>query len=272
MKRLVSLFAVGLCCCLMAFNAFAATGTTETPVPTETEASSQGQDGTQDKVYGVINATNVIVRTGTTRDTDKICSLSKGTTVEVVPNSQVDNPDEFGPRIQISYQGTVGYVAQKYVTIVENVEGWYLLSTATTQASKNINRDTNISIASSYINGTILKPNEEFNFWNIVGKCTYDKGYQDATVYSNGKVTTGIGGGICQVSSTINISAKKAGIATNARKHSLPVSYARREDEATVSYGNVNFKFTNTTGRTIMLVMKSGEGACTCEIWAATNE
>ena len=58
------------------------------------------------------------------------------------------------------------------------------------------------------------------------------------------------------------------GIKTNARQHSLPVSYASREDEATVSFGNIDFKFTNTTGKTIMLVMGAVDGSCTCEVWA----
>lgn len=48
----------------------------------------------------------------------------------------------------------------------------------------------------------------------------------------------GIGGGVCQVSTTVNMAVKSAGIKTNARQHSLPVSYASREDEATVSFGN----------------------------------
>ena len=69
----------------------------------------------------------------------------------------------------------------------------------------------------------------------------------------------------------MNISAKNAGIKTNARQHSLPVSYASREDEATVSFGNVDFSFTNTTGKTLKIVMYSGDGACTCEIWATDS-
>lgn len=136
------------------------------------------------------------------------------------------------------------------------------------KAGANTNRDININIASSYINGKILQPNEKFSFWDTVGKCTYDKGYKDATVYSNGKKTKGIGGGVCQVSTTVNMAVKSAGIKTNARQHSLPVSYASREDEATVSFGNIDFKFTNTTGKTIMLVMGAVDGSCTCEVWA----
>ena len=161
-----------------------------------------------------------------------------------------------------------GYVAKKYIFETEEDGEWYLLSTSTTKAGANTNRDININIASSYINGKILQPNEKFSFWDTVGKCTYDKGYKDATVYNNGKKTKGIGGGVCQVSTTVNMAVKSAGIKTNARQHSLPVSYASREDEATVSFGNIDFKFTNTTGKTIMLVMGAVDGSCTCEVWA----
>lgn len=266
MKRLFKSMSVLIMGCLLAVNVYATNPTNE--VATITEEASQGTT-VEEKIFGKINATNVIMRTGTTRETEKICSLSKGVAVEIVPGSEVENTDEFGNRIKIIYQEKEGYIAKKYVTQIENLQAeWYLLSTATTQADANQNRDTNISIASNYINGTILKPGEKFSFWDTVGKCTYDKGYKDATVYNAGKVSTGIGGGICQVSTTVNISAKNAGIKTNARQHSLPVSYASREDEATVSYGNVDFSFTNTTGKTLKIVMYSGDGACTCEIWA----
>lgn len=269
MKRLFKTMSVLIMGCLLAVNVYATNPTNE--VATITEEASQGTT-VEEKVFGRINATNVIMRTGTTRETEKICSLSKGVAVEIVPGSEVENTDEFGNRIKIIYQEKEGYIAKKYVTPIENIQAeWYLLSTATTQADANQNRDTNISIASNYINGTILKPGEKFSFWDTVGKCTYDKGYKDATVYNAGKVSTGIGGGVCQVSTTVNISAKNAGIKTNARQHSLPVSYASREDEATVSFGNVDFSFTNTTGKTIKIVMYSGDGACTCEIWATDS-
>ena len=267
MKRLIKIMSVFIMGCLLAVNVYAAN-----PIDGETPTEAPVEVTTEEKIYGKINATNVIMRVGTTRDTEKIASLSRGAMVEIVPNSEVENTDEFGTRIKIIYQEKEGYIAKKYVTPIETIDGeWYLLSTATTQASANSNRDTNISIASGYINGTVLKPGEKFSFWSVVGKCTYDKGYKDATVYSSGKVSTGIGGGVCQVSTTVNIAAKNAGISTNARQHSLPVSYAERKDEATVSYGNVDFTFVNTTGKTIKLVMSSGEGGCTCEIWATDS-
>ena len=188
--------------------------------------------------------------------------------VDFIVGSEVENQDEYGTRIKVRVGELEGYVAKKYIFETEEDGEWYLLSTSTTKAGANTNRDININIASSYINGKILQPNEKFSFWDTVGKCTYDKGYKDATVYNNGKKTKGIGGGVCQVSTTVNMAVKSAGIKTNARQHSLPVSYASREDEATVSFGNIDFKFTNTTGKTIMLVMGAVDGSCTCEVWA----
>lgn len=286
-KRLSSFFFSFLLLSLLTVNALA----TETPnsaveiveqqvtdevsVEQQIETEAEGSDQSQELIGGVIKANNVIVRNGPTRETEKICALEKGTQVVIIQGSEVENLDEFGNRIKIKIGDVEGYIAKKYLYTEEELQQiedakkgeWQLLSTATTQASANSNRDVNISIASNYINEKILQPNEQFSFWDTVGKCTYAKGYKDATVYANGKKTTGIGGGVCQVSTTVNIAAKNAGIATKAKQHSLPVSYASRENEATVSYGNQDFKFTNTTGKVIKLVMTSGKGACTCEIW-----
>lgn len=264
-KRFVSIFLIVIALSMFCVYAMAEEPSIEAE---ETGATSEKADN----LIGIINTNNVILREGPTRETIKITSLSQGTQVNIIVGSEVENQDEFGTRIKVRVGDVEGYIAKKYVLVTENDgEEWYLLNSSTTKAGANTNRDVNISIASSYINGKILQPNEKFSFWDTVGKCTYDKGYKDATVYSNGKKTKGIGGGVCQVSTTVNIAAKSLGIKTNARQHSLPVSYASREDEATVSYGNCDFKFTNTTGKTIKLVMKTGEGSCTCEIWAKTE-
>ena len=262
-KRFVSIFLL-----VIALGVFPVSVMAEGP-EIEAEVASSTCENVEEVIEGIINANNVILREGPTRETTKITSFSLGTKVDIVVGSEAENQDEFGTRIMVRFGDLEGYVAKRYVLPAESDdEEWYLLSSSTTKAGANSNRDVNISIASSYINGKILQPNEKFSFWDTVGKCTYDKGYKDAIVYSNGKKTKGIGGGVCQVSTTINMAVKSAGIKTNARQHSLPVSYASREDEATVSFGNTDFKFTNTTDKTIIIVMKSGEGSCTCEIWA----
>lgn len=266
-KRFVSIFLV-----VVAFSMFCLGAIAESP-SSEVEVASSTSENTDDIIEGIINANNVVLREGPTRETVKIASFSQGTKVNIIVGSEVENQDEFGTRIKVKFGELEGYIAKRYVIVVgDNGDEWYLLSSSMTKAGTNSNRDVNISIASSYINGKILQPNEKFSFWETVGKCTYDKGYKDATVYSNGKKTQGIGGGVCQVATTLNMAVKSAGITTNARQHSLPVSYASREDEATVSFGNTDFKFTNTTGKTIMIVMKTGEGSCTCEIWGKVSE
>ena len=262
-KRFVSIFMVAIVLSMFCFSVIAEGPSSEAEV-----ASSTSEDEEEIIGVGVINANNVILREGPTRETAKIASFSQGTKVNFIVGSEVENQDEYGTRIKVRVGELEGYVAKKYIFETEEDGEWYLLSTSTTKAGANTNRDININIASSYINGKILQPNEKFSFWDTVGKCTYDKGYKDATVYNNGKKTKGIGGGVCQVSTTVNMAVKSAGIKTNARQHSLPVSYASREDEATVSFGNIDFKFTNTTGKTIMLVMGAVDGSCTCEVWA----
>ena len=263
-KRFVSIFLIAIALSMFCVYAMAEEPSIEAE---ETGATSEKADN----LIGIINTNNVILREGPTRETAKIASFSKGTKVDFIVGSEVENQDEYGPRIKVRVGELEGYVAKKYIFETEDDGEWYLLSSSTTKAGANTNRDININIASSYINGKILQPNEKFSFWDTVGKCTYDKGYKDATVYNNGKKTKGIGGGVCQVSTTVNMAVKSAGIKTNARQHSLPVSYASREDEATVSFGNTDFKFTNTTGKTIMIVMKTGEGSCTCEVWAKSE-
>ena len=102
-----------------------------------------------------------------------------------------------------------------------------------------------------------------------MGSCSADKGYLNATVYVNGKISEGAGGGVCQVSTTFNMAIKKLEIPTNARKHSLPVSYARREDEASVSYPYVDFSFTNVLEKPILVEFVSNNGTVICNIYIA---
>ena len=73
----------------------------------------------------------------------------------------------------------------------------------TTKYDAKIKRATNVSLASASINGTIVMPNEIFSYTKTVGPRTTARGYVEAPIYTNGQVGKGIGGGICQVSSTL---------------------------------------------------------------------
>ena len=117
---------------------------------------------------------------------------------------------------------------------------------STNYSSSSPNRKENIRLASEKINGRILNPGEVFSFNDIVGPRTAATGYKVAHVYSGSKVVDGIGGGICQVSSTLYNAVVFADLEIVYRtNHSLPVSYVPLGRDATVSYGTIDFKFKN---------------------------
>lgn len=108
-------------------------------------------------------------------------------------------------------------------------------------------RANNIDISVKAINGTLLMPHEVFSFNERVGERNKERGYMEAPVIINSKVESGIGGGICQVSSTLYNAVLEAGIHIIERvHHSLPSKYIGIGLDATVYWDNIDFKFENT--------------------------
>ena len=130
-----------------------------------------------------------------------------------------------------------------------------LSSYSTSYASSNSNRSTNIALAASKLNGKVLMPGEEFSFNGTVGKRTTQAGFKTATVYSNVQVTTDVGGGICQVSSTLYNAVLKANLDITYRtNHTFTVGYVPIGLDATVSWGSPDFKFKNSRSYPIKIV------------------
>ena len=110
------------------------------------------------------------------------------------------------------------------------------------------NRAENIKIAVSKINNKILAPGETFSFNEIVGPRTEAGGFKIAHTYVRGKIVDGIGGGICQVSSTLYNAVLLSDLEVlERRNHMFTVGYVPRGRDATVSYGDVDFRFKNST-------------------------
>lgn len=130
-------------------------------------------------------------------------------------------------------------------------------STAFSTSTKiNANRGVNIKLASSKINGKILLPGETFSFNDVVGSRTADKGYQIAHVYQGGKIIDDIGGGICQVSTTLYNATLKSDLETVTRRnHMFTVAYVPYGQDAAVSYGATDFKFKNNTSMPIKVLV-----------------
>lgn len=115
-------------------------------------------------------------------------------------------------------------------------------------------RKENIRLGTSLINNVLLKPGEEFEFWKYVGDTTYDRGFKNAGVYENGRVSTGIGGGLCQVSTSLYNASLLADLKITKRaSHSLPVSYVPLGLDATVSIGTYTLAFINNTENYILI-------------------
>lgn len=113
--------------------------------------------------------------------------------------------------------------------------------------ASNKNRSINLGLASDKVNGTIVLPGETFSYNKIVGERTMAKGYKEAAVYSGGKVVQGIGGGICQLSSTLYNAVLYANLEITSRtNHRFLTSYVQEGRDATVSWGTIDFCFKNT--------------------------
>ena len=126
----------------------------------------------------------------------------------------------------------------------------------TTKASNNANRNTNLSQACKKINGTILKPGQEFSFNKVVGKRTREAGFKEATVILGGRYEQGLGGGVCQVSGTLYDAVLKSDLKiTERHPHAWPSDYVLEGLDATVDYGSLDFKFKNNTDYQIIILM-----------------
>lgn len=108
-------------------------------------------------------------------------------------------------------------------------------------------RSSNIRLAARKIDGIVLAPGESFSFNKTVGKRTREAGFKEAGVYKDGKHDIDLGGGICQVSTTLYNAALFANLKINRRQnHSMPVPYVPIGRDAAVDYGSIDLAFQNT--------------------------
>ena len=137
-----------------------------------------------------------------------------------------------------------------------------LISTYATPIKDNSHgRLVNISITCNTLNGTFIEPNQVFSFNAVVGQPSSARGYQEASIIIDDHTATGIGGGNCQVSSTIYNAVLNAGNFTivERHEHGKPVTYVPKGRDAAVSYGSVDFKFKNTNPYPIQIMANATE-------------
>lgn len=140
------------------------------------------------------------------------------------------------------------------------------------QAS-NVNRTTNLRLAASKINGTVILPGEEFSYNKVVGERTIQAGYKEAAVFSNGSVVNGLGGGICQISTTLYDAVVMANLEiTERRNHQFVTSYVPAGKDATVVWGSQDFKFKNTRKYPVRITATVEGGVATVQVWGVKEE
>ena len=142
-----------------------------------------------------------------------------------------------------------------------------VLSSQTTTFNGNLTgRTGNIKIAAEDCE-RVLMPGETFSYTEQVGRITRDKGYKDALVFSQGEVVDGLGGGVCQVSSTIYMAAMYADMEIGIRRnHSFVVSYTPVGQDATFVYGGQDFTFKNNTAFPVRIDTVVGKNSLTVKI------
>lgn len=149
-----------------------------------------------------------------------------------------------------------------------------LLATfSTSYYASNRNRTTNLKLAANKINGCVLLPNEVFSYNEVVGERTIAAGYKEAATYVNGKVVDGLGGGICQISTTLFNAALLANLdMVELYNHQFVPSYAGAGRDATVVYGAKDFKFKNTRDYAIKITCSVSGGIAKFNIYGVKQK
>ncbi len=153
----------------------------------------------------------------------------------------------------------------------ENIEGQFfhdVLGTYRTNYNAALKgRSQNVALAARKINGTVLNNGDIFSFNKTVGKRTAAAGFSTATIFTNGELSEELGGGICQVSSTLYYATLLANLKiVERRNHMFTVSYAKNGLDATVAYGSIDFRFKNNYSAPIKIVASASGGVVSITI------
>ena len=149
-----------------------------------------------------------------------------------------------------------------------------LLSTFSTNYSvRDKDRTTNLTLAANKINGTVLMPGETFSYNTVVGARTIAAGYKEAPIYLSGQVVDGLGGGICQITSTLYNAVVYANLEIVERtNHQFVPSYVTASRDATVVYGSIDFKFKNNRNYPIKITCSVSGGVANFKIFGLKQD
>lgn len=197
---------------------------------------------------------------GRTVDTDKLINTIRKSPLSEVP-SRINLP-------MIEVPATVSTEAVKGLAFDTPI------GECTTKFSiQEKNRSANLVSAAKALDRKVIRPGETFSFNNTVGPRESGTGYKDAYVIVNGEYVQGIGGGVCQVSSTLYNAVLLGDLKVVERMpHAVAVSYVAVGQDATVNYPNIDFKFQNNTPNLLYLRSEVKDGILTFRIWGKKTD
>jgi vancomycin resistance protein YoaR len=143
-----------------------------------------------------------------------------------------------------------------------------LVSSYTTIYGGDANRVHNVQLVAHLVDGALIPPGKEFSFNDTTGERNAAKGFLEAPVIINGELQTGLGGGVCQVSTTVFNAAYELGLSITARtNHALYISHYPLGRDATVNYPDVDLRFRNDTGHWLLLRTFVGSSSLTVNFY-----
>lgn len=143
-----------------------------------------------------------------------------------------------------------------------------LATFSTNYDASNVNRNNNLVLAAQKLNGTIVNPEEVFSYNKTIGERTISAGFREAKAYAGGDIVLDVGGGICQLSSTLYNAVLLANLnVTERHNHYFKTAYVPAGRDATVSWGTLDFQFENNRKYPLKIEATAGDGVVTVNIW-----
>ena len=185
-------------------------------------------------------------------------------------NIYVDEAKAMLNEVKDEYEIPLKYTAPSVTTNMIGTEAFpnLLAQFSTNYNARDTDRTTNLRLAAEKINGTVLMPGETFSYNTVVGERTIAAGYKEAAMYQNGEVVDGLGGGICQISTTLYNAVLYSNLEiVERRNHQFVPSYSKAGRDATVVYGSIDFRFKNSRNYPVKILCTVSGGVAKCEIY-----
>jgi vancomycin resistance protein YoaR len=198
----------------------------------------------------------------------RLVPAKPGLQLDAVRSAQAVLQAALRPRLRVAHLVVEESPAKRTTAKAEAMGVNALVSSYTTIYGGVPNRIHNVQLVAHLVDDKLIAPGETFSFNKTTGQRNASKGFLVAPVIVNGELTTGLGGGVCQVSTTVFNTAFEAGVKiTDRTNHALYISHYPQGRDATVDYPDVDLKFVNDTSHWLLLRTFVGPSSLTVSLY-----